>query len=367
MNATGIARRFVALSGAAVVALVPLAARAAAAAPTASPGYSVRVFASGTAAYSKPDSATTDGRYIYIGYQNSAASDGTSGSSTVVQYRKDGSVVRTWTVVGKVDGLRINPSSRTLWAVRNEDGNAKLSIINPRTGSQTEHAFPDPAPHGGGYDDLAFTRFGTFVSASAPNPDAAGMFTAPAVDRIEVRNGKIVLTPVLMGNATATNRTTGQPEQLNLSDPDALAIDAAGELVLMSQGDSESIFIRNPGKDDQQVSVLHTVTQTDETGWVPQSRGDDQGQGDGEGASGKAVRGEFLITDANANVIYLLSKTGGFTPGWAYAEAPADSTSLAGAVGVLDQHSGAIAPVAQFVSPHAVLWLPTSGGDGEGD
>lgn len=35
--------------------------------------------------YAKPDSLTTDGTFIYAGYQNSAAADGASGNSLVVQ------------------------------------------------------------------------------------------------------------------------------------------------------------------------------------------------------------------------------------------------------------------------------------------
>jgi len=365
MNQGKLARRLMSALGGLAIASIPLAAQGSGSAPVAEPGYTISVFATGTASYSKPDSATTDGHFVFIGYQNNAASDGTSGSSTIVQYRMNGSVVRSYVVQGKNDGLRINPLTGKLWAVRNEDGNAKLSIINPRTGAQTEYAFPEPAPHGGGYDDLAFTRSGAFVSASAPNPDSAGKFTQPAVDRIEIHNGAIVLTPILMGNATAINRTSGQQEQLNLSDPDALAIDAAGGLVLTSQADAESVFIRNPGTNQQQVSVLHTVTQTDETAWMPQRGGEDQGEQSGDhGNSGRRVQGQFLITDASANATYLLNKSGGFSAGWAYTEAPADSSTLAGTVGVLDQHTGAITPVAHVVSPHAILWLPAGQNEG---
>ena len=43
---------------------------------------------------------------LWVAYTNGAASDGTSGSSTVVLYNTVGGVLNTWTIQGNVDGLK---------------------------------------------------------------------------------------------------------------------------------------------------------------------------------------------------------------------------------------------------------------------
>ncbi len=119
---------------------------------TALPGYKVSVFARGTAAYFSPDSVEVDGKYVYGGYQNGAAVDGTDKkSSTIVQYTREGKIVRKYNVPGHCDGLRVDPKTHLIWATSNEDANARLTIINPTTGVITAYHVP-AAPHGGGYE-----------------------------------------------------------------------------------------------------------------------------------------------------------------------------------------------------------------------
>jgi hypothetical protein len=65
--------------------------------------YSISTFATGVAhVYFQPDSiALLDGR-IFIGYRNGGAPDGSDGkSSTIVEYKKNGDVVKIHSVVGK--------------------------------------------------------------------------------------------------------------------------------------------------------------------------------------------------------------------------------------------------------------------------
>src|SRR5579859_6758804 len=146
-------------------------------APTTLPGFQVKLFAAGTAAYSHPDSVEVDSylHYIYVGYQNVTAKDGTDNkTSTIVQYTMDGKVYRTIPVPGHCDGLRLNPVTHMLWASSNEDGNPVLTIINPVTGLTQGYTFPMPTPHGGGYDDMAFVNGNAYIAASNPNFNAAG-------------------------------------------------------------------------------------------------------------------------------------------------------------------------------------------------
>ncbi len=292
------------------------------------PGYDISVFARGTKAMYNPDSVEVDGRYIWIGYQNGTNPTGTDGkTSTIVQYTRSGYIVHTYSVLGRCDGLRIDPKTHLVWAMENEDANPHVVVINPITGSRTNYVYPKTA-HGGGYDDAAFINGSAFISASNPTLNSAGLNTAPAVIKVTLSNGKATVTPVLYGNATATDIVTNQKVTLNLTDPDSLSLDNQGDVVLDSQADAELIIIHNPGTSKQTVSRLSLGTQVDDTTWIP-----------------KMPEGRLIIIDSQKNTIYTVTidKTG-FTPGTVYTEAPADS-GVAGFVGQLDPTTGTITPV----------------------
>jgi hypothetical protein len=57
-----------------------------------------------------------------------------------------------------------------------------------------------------------------------------------------------VLTPILMGNATATDTISGQPTTVNENDPDSFSVDSTGQLMLIDQGASEIVFIKHGGR-----------------------------------------------------------------------------------------------------------------------
>lgn len=291
------------------------------------PGYDVSTFAKGTKTLYNPDSVEVDGGYVWVGYQNGTNPTGTDGkTSTVVQYTRTGKIVHTYSVFGRCDGLRIDPKTHLVWAFENEDANPHVVLINPITGSRTNYVFPKTL-HGGGYDDAAFINGSVFISASNPTLNSAGINTGPALIKVTLSNGKATVTPVLYGNATATDIVTNQKVTLNLTDPDSVSINSKGDLVLDSQGDSELIFIHNPGTSKQTVSRLSVGTQVDDTTWIP------------------AKWGRLIIVDSKQNAIYTVTidKTG-FTPGTVYTEAPADS-GVAGFVGQLDPTTGTITPV----------------------
>ncbi len=309
--------------------------------PVALPGYDISIFARGTTAYYNPDSIEVAGKYVYIGYQNTTAKDGTDNkTSTIVQYTKEGHVVHIFSVPGHNDGLRFNPYTHLLWATSNEDGNPRIMTINPSTGAIIQYQFP-PTPHGGGYDDLAFINGMAFIAASNPTLNSAGINVFPAIDKIELKNDKAILTPILQGNATATDLTTNEQVTLNLTDPDSMSIDNQGNLVQDSQGDSELIFLHNPGTSKQTVTRLPVGTQVDDTLWIP------------------SKEGNMLVVDAKANITYIVTidKTG-FTPGTIYTEAPSDST-VASFVGTIDPKTGTIAPtIIGMGSPTGLAFLP---------
>ena len=307
-------------------------------------GYQVSLFASGTAsgaASIAPDSVIVDSGHVFIDYQNSTAKDCTDkNSSTVIEYTMDGKVVKTFSIPGHSDGMRADPSTHLIWTTSCEDGNAKLATIDPASGTITPYTFPN-APHGGGYDDLYFLNGMTFIAASAPTLDSSGNNTAPALDQITLSNGKAVLKPILMGNATATDTTTSPPSKvtLNLTDPDSLSTDGKGDLVLVSQGDSELIVISNPGTAQQSVSRIPVGTQLDDTVWAT------------------SAHGRLLVTDGPSGNTYWIRPTS-ISTGTIFTELPSDS-GVANAVAVVDPATGIVTPVIiGFSSPTGMLFVP---------
>ncbi len=84
------------------------------------------------------------------------------------------------------------------------------------------------------------------------------MNTSPAVYAITANSdGKTFhAVPALMSSSSATLLPEKTPVTLNMTDPDSSAIDPSGDLVVISQQDSELVFIKGIGSSKPQVSVL---------------------------------------------------------------------------------------------------------------
>jgi hypothetical protein len=290
------------------------------------PAYKISVFArfaEGSNQFRNPDSIALDGSTIYIGFQNVTAKDGSDHkTSTIVEYKMDGTVVKQFAVPGHNDGLRVDPATHFVWATSNEDGNPVLNVIDPASGTVTPYTFP-ATPHGGGYDDVYFMNGKAFIAASNPTLDASGTNVFPALDTITLSGSKAVLTPILMGNAKATDTISGASVTLNLTDPDSLTVDNKGQLVLVSQADSELVFIKNPGTPQQSVSRTLVGNQLDDTVWSTSDHG------------------RLLVTDGNSNAIYWVHVDG--STGTVYTQAPDDS-GVVGFVGTVDLTTGFVRP-----------------------
>ncbi len=306
---------------------------------TASVPYTVSTFASGVPGkYFAPDSIAVLGGHIFIGYGNGGAPDGSDGkSSTIVEYKLNGDVVKIYSVKGHNDGLRVNPRTNELWAMQNEDGNPNLVIINPNTGSKKVYTF-GPTPHGGGYDDIAFRGDDVFLSASNPknNPNMA-----PAIVKATISGSVVNVSEVLNGSATATNIASDTPVTLNLQDPDSMIFDPLGDLVLDSQADAELIVVHNAGSIDQSVYRLKLTlkgapVQIDDTVFATSSYG------------------IILVSDRDAGaagIVYAISKDI-FSPDAAYSATP-------NSVGHLNFDNGVITNVVTgMVSPHGMAFIP---------
>ena len=309
-------------------------AATAAAQVTATPPYAVSVFATSVPhVYYQPDSIAVWNGRVFIGYGNNAKPDGSSGFSTIVEYSMDGKVLHKMKIRGHNDGLKVDPKTNLLWAMQNEDARPNLLIIDPKNWESKKYTFAKQA-HGGGYDDMAFIGDDVYISASNPanNPN-----TKQAIVKATLRDHTVDVTPVLLGDATAIDITTGQQLPLNLQDPDSMISDPEGDLVLDSQADAELIFVHHPGLEDQGVFHLAltsggTSTQIDDTVLASSSQG------------------VILVSDRDGETIYAITAPF-FGPSEAYSAGPTF-------VGRLDPHTGILAPIVTgMVSPHGMTFI----------
>jgi hypothetical protein len=309
---------------------------------TALPGFTVCLFAAATTTASHPDSIIYSAGRVFVGWQNITAKDGSdTKTSTIGEYTTTGKLVASWSVGGHNDGMRMDPSTKLLWAMSDEDGKPRLFTIDPaKQGSSavTEYTMP-PTPHGGGFDDIQFVNGLALADASNPTLNSAGNNVFPALYKVRLAGTKAVLTKVLMGNAKATTiKTPVTTVTLNLTDPDSMMIDPQGDLVLDDQGDAQILFIKNVATPQQQVSVLSVGTQVDDSAFPTSSKGC------------------LLVSDNNAGVYSVCSSV--WVPGSPYSSAPNDS-GVIGFVGTLSLSSGIITPiVVGLANPHGMAFIP---------
>src|ERR1017187_8240850 len=263
--------------------------------PHAVRGYSVSVFTKSVPGkYTKPDSIAVLDERIYIGYGDGNDPAGLYGKSNqIVEYDMSGRALFVYSVVGHNDGLKVNPYTHQLWAMQNEDGNPNLVIIDPETRHQSVYTFAAPPPHGGGYDDIVFRNGKAYFSASNPamNPNAA-----PAIVEATFTGNSIEVVSALEGNATAKDVVTGASVTLNLQDPDSMTLTPSNDILLDSQGDSELVLLRRPGRSNQRVLVIPLSSplgtpQADDTLFIP------------------SEEGFILMSDTPGDTVYMIRKS----------------------------------------------------------
>ncbi len=315
----------------------------------ATPGYTISVLAQVAGAL-RPDDLIVHGGNLYVVAQdNNNNPDGTNVAGTtpqskVIEYDMNGNVLNSFNVPGHPDGL-MEYDANTVWVSTNEDADAMLIVINTANNTQTT-LLPDATPiHGGGLDDMKLLNGVVYTAASNPSVGPAtatavnGVSTVPALYTITLNSDQKTfhLTPALMGNATANNIVGGGTSTLNLTDPDSMAIDNNGNLVLDSQQDSELVFVKNPGA-SQVVSVLPLTLYgnpwpVDDTRWAP---------------SGNSY---MLLTDNKAQLIYKITATAGFTAGTAYSAGQ-------GTLLQTNTATGAMTPIYTGMNaPHGIIFV----------
>jgi hypothetical protein len=313
--------------------------------PKAENGYTLSVFAKSVPGkYTKPDSIAVLEDHIYIGYGDGNDPAGADGKSNmIVEYNRKGQSIYSFTVKGHNDGLKLNPYTRKLWVMQNEDANPSLVIFDPETRTKKTYTFAAAPAAGGGYDDITFRNGRTYLSASNPQKSPN---TAPAIVEAKLVGSVVEVTPVLEGDATATNILTGTSAKLNLQDPDSMTTTPSGDLLLDSQGDSELVVVRKPGAKSQSAVLVplsspYGQPQVDDTLFTP------------------STDGFILVTDTAGDTTYAIKKAQ-FAPGVAYSAGVAGTTAAPGFVGRLDLEFGELTPIVSGLkSPHGLACVQT--------
>jgi len=208
------------------------------------------LFATGPTGTSGLDSLTVGGNSLWAQYGNGAKSDGTGGSSTLVQDALSGAVQNTYTIAGLDDGLKIDPATGTVFVLQNQDGNSPLMLIDPATGKITgslSYAVPSTTR---GYDDVVFENGQLYLSYT--NPNGSGDAVIQRLDNGDMPFGTLSTSDILLEGATGTDISTGLAGQpIPLSDRDSLKSTPDGGLVLSSGSDNTLTFISHPGAANQ--------------------------------------------------------------------------------------------------------------------
>ncbi len=311
---------------------------------------STSIFAVGSeaGAATQPDSVTLGGGSVFIEYGNGADSTGLKpdqGSSTIVQYDMQGRVQHSYSLPGSIDGLKYDPATGDLFALKNQDGNSHLYTIDPNTQAVSgpldyapPYVYGANAPRG--FDDVAFQGGNVYLSYTSPaNP---GDSVIAQLDQGNSPSGALTLTSILRLDDTGTNLATGETNQpLPVADPDSLKTLANGSLILTSDHDASLTIVSNPGTAQQSASFVNLPAGSSglDDAVVPTSDS-----------------GTFYVSNAGANDVLKVAVTG-LNQNDIYVSVGSDN-----AVDQLDPTTGKLTPfIVGLNSPHGMEFVPSTG------
>jgi len=315
-------------------------------APSVPPGFTIQKLAAAPkGATNCDDLAYLDG-HLFMTCQNATQSTGGGGNSTIVEYASDGSVVNSWSIPDKADGIAGDPLNHRVIVTLDEDAHTPLATITPSapTGEEVtnynysvdpaSHALTGPLHTGGGTDAVSLDSRGhIYVSASYGIAK-----TGTAVFRVELTppaspsgTGTAKLSSTFLDNATATNGNIGNgTTQLKLIDVDSNAIVPytspryGGQFVIDDQTALDLVFASNIDAGTG-LTVLHTPFGLDDIRWATTTGGTLYVVDKGPSTSGVSalykVSGPFVAGTAYAandsipdQVVTVNLKTGKTTP-----------------------------------------------------
>jgi hypothetical protein len=272
----------------AAFALINVAASAAATNPTVSGGFTIsRVADIPAPAGNCDDIAFLEGR-LFVGCQDKTLSNGAGGNSTLVELTPSGSVVNTWSINHKIDGLGADPLKHDLILTLDEDANTHLATVTPSapTGQQVTYynyspdiraaSTPPTLRTGGGTDHVSVDSAGSIFTTGSH----AGTTTGTAVFKVVLTppssprgTGTATLSPTFLDNAVATNGTGSGVTKLSLGDIDSAAIVPkssprfGGDYVITDQTALELVFASDIFKGTG-LTVLKTPFGLDDLLWA---------------------------------------------------------------------------------------------------
>jgi hypothetical protein len=353
----------------AVVGLVgPTGASAVQPSGSAVPSLNLTLLASAPAGATKPDDITKLGSLLYVSYQNNAGKDGTppGSMSTIVAFDPiTGSVITTFAVTGRCDGLTADPMHNRLLASVNEDLNSSLYVITPGNPVPAHYAYsPDPAQTGsdgtnGGTDAISVGSDGTvYVAHSNPDITLPAPNNTAAVYTMTLSGTTANLSPLFGINDTAgvINPAPGGPKKasLGLTDPDSNRFipTRGGTLIQDAQADSKLVFVEQLQSGKPRLRQLNLTNATPPIGGSATPQLDDIERVHGQGT--------LYAVDQKSGNIYSAT-TQGVPSGTFFVSQPAPSTGDLPndpAIGVLDPKTGVVTHISSpLLSPKGLLFV----------
>jgi hypothetical protein len=285
-----------ALAGVIISVLISAGATfAASATPSVPAGFSITKIAAPvpTSASNCDDLAFLEG-HLFLGCQNKTLSVGGGGNSTLIEYTPAGTVLNTWSITDKIDGMAADPLHQRLIVSLDEDASTHLATVTPSAASGqqvTPYTYsPDPRSAstpvalrtGGGTDQVTVDSAGDILITASH----AGTKTGTAVFKVALTppssptvTGTATLSPTFLDNATAANGNTGSGSvNLALGDVDSGTIVPqhsprfGGSYVITDQTALELVFASNIFKGTG-LTVLKTQFGLDDLLWATSSGG----------------------------------------------------------------------------------------------
>jgi hypothetical protein len=284
------------LAGVLVGALTSAAATFAASgpAPSVAAGFSItKIAAPSPASASNCDDLAFLEGHLFMGCQNKTLSVG-GGNSTLLEYTPAGTVVNTWSITDKIDGMGADPLNHRVIVTLNEDANSHLATITPSAASGQQVTYytysPDPRGastptalrSGGGTDQVSVDSVGHILITASH----AGTKTGTAVFKVVLTppssptgTGTATLSPTFLDDATAANGNTASGTvNLALGDVDSGAIVPqsspryGGSYVIADQTALEIVFASNIFNGTG-LTVLKTQFGLDDLLWATSNAG----------------------------------------------------------------------------------------------